>query len=830
MSSLLKGSVRISFFSSLFGMGVSLLVLNGWLWDIPELRSLLPGFPSMVPMTAFCIWLLSTALFASTTQKTRETQGGFALPFLRATSVIVVILGFMSLAAHLTNSSPVALRLLPRITDLHRGETLFSGLMSIQTSLIAVMLGLALLLRSFKAAGRYLHLIQFGPLLGLGICLIGFVGYLHDVSMSGPSKLIGLSLAACFAFFALCMGTLNLDGSIGLMGRLRSESSAGFFMKWFTAGSLFIPILVSFFIQWGEDLGLYPPNFSLTLLVIFMVICLMILGVYLSYAIQTLEDQRIAIQKGAAREALRESEESLQATKDRLELALAASRMGIWDTDLSSRTTIWSPMVPQILGYTDETELPSVDFFEQLVHPDDLPHFRRVRDIALEEGREFDADFRLKSQGGEVRWIRCKGRARKSNEGSRVSGTLMDITSEKSYQEALEKALEAAESANKLKTSFLANMSHEIRTPLGAILGFTDLLGDPETTASERDHYLQVISRNGKLLSQLLNDILDLSKVESGHLNLETIRFKPREAVDEVTSLWSHHAQEKGIELEVEVSPEVPTLICTDLVRFKQILMNLLGNAVKFTQQGKVSVRVSMQDRYLRLEVEDTGIGIAPSHQEKLFRPFSQGDDSMTRRFGGSGLGLLLSRKLASLLGGNVELVRSAPGKGSLFRATIANTEAVVERIEIPSRELIATHRRLEGVRVLLVEDALDNQYLIRRLLQREGARVEVVGDGEACLRVATNDAFDLILMDIQMPVMDGLTATRILREGGFVKPIVALTAHAMNDVRMKCEEVGCQAHLAKPIDVEILIDTVVDLVQLRNISFFEFADKGAPL
>jgi signal transduction histidine kinase len=383
----------------------------------------------------------------------------------------------------------------------------------------------------------------------------------------------------------------------------------------------------------------------------------------------------------------------------------------------------------------------------------------------------------------------------------------------------LQLAKEAAEAANRLKSSFLANMSHEIRTPLGAMIGFAELLEEGRVSPEEKAEFPRIIRQNGQSLLRLLDDVLDLSKVEAGRLEIEKIVFSPRELITEVLDLLRQSAEQKGIEMEMFLSPEVPERVISDPTRLRQILMNIIGNAIKFTRAGRVCVRArpSPHDR-LRFEVEDTGVGIDGATAERLFRSFVQADNSTTRKFGGTGLGLALSRRLAQRLGGDVRLVHSAPGEGSCFEILV---EAAPYHVPESRRAELAFHsdspHPLKGLNVLLVEDSEDNRFLIEQALRRHGAAVEFACDGLAGVNKAVEGAFDLVLMDIQMPVLDGYGATKRLRELGYFKPVIALTAHAMAEERERCLSAGCDEHLPKPIDWPLLVDMINRLTVQRG-------------
>jgi signal transduction histidine kinase len=378
----------------------------------------------------------------------------------------------------------------------------------------------------------------------------------------------------------------------------------------------------------------------------------------------------------------------------------------------------------------------------------------------------------------------------------------------------------AAAAANAAKTSFLANMSHEIRTPMTAILGYSDLLQDPDLSEPERIAHVRTIRRSARHLLSIVNDVLDIARLEAGRLAVERIPVSPVEITDEVYSLMRLRASEKGLQLKREIKLPIPGLILSDPLRVRQILTNLVGNAVKFTGTGTVTLRLSYQPNTSMaiFEVVDTGIGISPEQLQRLFQPFAQADSSMTRRFGGSGLGLHISQRLAQMLGGHIS-VDSAPGAGSTFMlhlpAPAAPGAAVLEVSPPPAEESMASSAalpRLTG-RILLADDGLDNQRLAAFHLRRAGAVVRVVTNGRSAVDAALDASdsgapFDLILMDMQMPELDGYSAAALLRASGYRKPIVAFTAHAMSGERERCLDAGCDDYITKPFEPAGLVGT----------------------
>lgn len=459
--------------------------------------------------------------------------------------------------------------------------------------------------------------------------------------------------------------------------------------------------------------------------------------------------------------------------------------------------------------------------------------------VRVMKGVSENQDFSLRAKAtsrdeiGEI----CKGFNSMIGEIATARGALQqanDVLEQRVTERTAElvEAKENAEAASRAKSDFLAKMSHEIRTPMTAILGYSKLMLDESQALDDRNDCIATIRRNGEHLLSVINDILDISKIEAGCMVVERIETSPCQVVAEVASLMKAKAKERNLKLEVKYEGPIPTFVSSDPTRLRQILVNIVGNAVKFTEKGSVTLTTSLlrgddaHPNRLKFTIRDTGIGMSTEHQDKLFKPFSQADDSVTRRFGGSGLGLAISRNLAQFLGGDLWF-ESQLGQGSTFHFTVA--AGSLEGIEMLDRqkETVVNQPAEDDGRsirlnahVLLVEDGPDNQRLVSFVLRKAGAKVTVCENGllgmqEAMQALAAEKPFDVILTDMQMPIMDGYTATTKLRQLGYTRPIIALTAHAMTDDCRLCLDAGCDDYASKPINRKTLLRLIADYSQV---------------
>ncbi|WP_413558222.1 MHYT domain-containing protein [Bdellovibrio sp. HCB209] len=544
------------------------------------------------------------------------------------------------------------------------------------------------------------------------------------------------------------------------------------------------------------------------------------------------------------------AQEEITHREAQLREAQRISHIGSWEWVYNSNKITYSDELLAIYEFTEAPSGTSFDKFFERMHPEDKNWVRQAQQKAIAEASSYNFIYRIRTASGQEKVLEARARVVKDASGTpiKIQGTTQDITDLKKIEaelkqsqseleervrartadlnKALERereAKEAAQNAATVKSQFLANMSHEIRTPMNSILGFSELLSMSNLDTDQADH-LERIQANGAQLLKIIDDILDLSKFEAGKVSIERTVCKPADLIEDAIQSLAPLAQKKNLNLAKDISSDTPPEIFSDPARLQQILTNLLSNAIKFSEKGTIFIRTTLDygnydgKKQLFIDVEDKGVGIAPEAQSLLFQPFTQADNSIVRKFGGTGLGLALSRNIARSLGGDLKLQKSSEQEGSTFRLTLDVSEVPRHQSEVDTTKSkdasgpLANIKR--GLRVLLVEDMPDNELLIRTYLQSSGFETETAGNGIEAIEKAESFNPDLILMDIQMPLLDGLEATRRLRNKNFTKPIIALTAHAMDQEIEKSYKAGCNNHLSKPIRRQALLVAINNVLK----------------
>jgi PAS domain S-box-containing protein len=685
--------------------------------------------------------------------------------------------------------------------------------------------------------------LPFGSILSGGVAMAAAISGMHYIGMFSMRMAATIKWNPFLVVLSVLIALIASFGALAIFIRLRTKSDhigelvgASVIMGFAISGMHYTGMYAATFVHadpasFNANHILVSSGLTTAVIATTLSILVLALGVAVTQRLWTKKNKRTD-------EILGKSEEKFRILVD------AVKEYAIFMLDPEGNISTWNRGAERIFGYKDSEIMGK---HVSRLYPSDKGQLNSDLETALQKGN-FEFETQCLKKDGTLYWANVVLTSLRDDDGdlSGFSQVTRDITTVKDAahklkklneeleervaartrdlqerQAELERAKETAEGANAIKSAFLANVSHEIRTPLGAVLGFSELLLEESLTAEERQNTIEVIIRNGRLLSNIINDILDLSKVEAGKLEIEKISVDLREVLQEIGDAFYLQATGRNIEFRISSDNTLPFHITTDPLRLRQILFNIVGNAIKFTEYGKVEVTAQLLitpsgSRVIAFTVTDTGVGIRPEKVETLFSPFTQADASSTRKFGGTGLGLVLSRKLAQSLGGDVVLAETEPGAGSRFIVTIDaglthqtllfDNSNVVPQLA-PAR--LWQKPDLSSLNILVVEDSIDNRVLIRKILEGAGAVVDCANNGKEGVDKALAYQYSLVLMDLQMPEMDGYEAIKALREGGYGQPVIAVTAHAMNEERQRTRMSGFADHISKPIDQRGLLSTL---------------------
>lgn len=813
---------EVAMFLSSWAIVIGSFIILGWTFDIPFLKSVSYHWASMKANAAVCSILLGFSLILLS-KINRDNSIEFVA---RVLSLIAFIIAFLTLLEYAYNKDFGIDQFLFHEFELSTG-TAAPGRMTPLTAVSFMLIAFSLIFLDSKVIGRYFHYgIAF---IVLYIALFQFLNYLYGIQVLKETFIFSDQTSQMSASNSLVFILLGLSIPFARPYKvsflLMSEEGGGAQARRLIFATILVIIVLGglkYVNQWS---GYYALELFFSLLItasIFLLISLILSNALL---INKMEAERTEVKK------------TLKWNQEQLNLALKSAEAGSWIWNISKNQIIWDERIYSLFGMPIGNFSENYEDFIRLIHPGDQDYVNSYMQKIINSGVDLNLEYRIVHPDGFTHYIGSKGKVYRDNKGNptQVAGICLDISDRKRTEEELrfskemaERLAEKAESASHAKTSFLASMSHEIRTPLNGVIGMTTLLSN--TTLSPDQHeYVKTIFTSSNALLSVINDILDFSKIESGHMELEIVDFRFSDLIKETTEMIGAQANEKGLLVNTQIDDNVPQWVIGDASRIRQILSNLLSNAIKFTHKGRIDIKASVIDQHekqsiILFEVKDTGIGISPEIRSRLFKMFSQGDPSMSRKYGGTGLGLAISKRLAKMMGGMID-VESTPGKGSRFWFTIPLGKSYAPHP--PSRELLSSqfsNAPLEIIipslknpnkttKILLVEDNLINQQVELQLLNRLGYYTEIVENGLEAIEATKKVRYDLILMDCQMPEMDGYTTTSEIRKLESKQnkhtPIIAMTAHTMQGDQERCLASGMDDYIPKPVNINLLGETL---------------------
>jgi signal transduction histidine kinase/DNA-binding response OmpR family regulator len=791
-----SNSGRISLAAAALAAAIGLVVLMGWWSGDLKLTRVLPGLTAMNPMTAVALLALAIAVALSGRVAPWWVRA-IALPPIAIGGAKLVQLGF-----------GVNLRVDQLLFDdkLALLRDVAPNRMAPNTAIALIMLGLSLMAGTWRAE-KFKVFAQTIAFAVAGLTSFAMIGHLlRNEAFYRVGNFNEMALNTAVALFAISTSIIFIHREMGVMRIIGDSGPAGFLARTTLPLALMVPVLVGYLRLLGEKRGLYDTYQGVAIMITANIL----------FTFAVLMASLTVLYRSDRERRMREI--AVTRSEERYRLVESVGRIGHWRIELPSGAASWSSALYSMCGIPHDTP-PNPETLRSLYSLEDADESRREWQRLLETGEAIESKRHIMRPDGEQRHITSYSSCERDENGAIAAlfGVFVDVTE-------LELARQAAEDAAHAKAAFLANMSHEIRTPMNGVMGFAELLLSAPLKP-EQKRQASLILESGRALLKLLNDILDVSKIDAGQMEVACEPFTIRHGVGQCIDLMRPMASQKGLAIHSDIEPDLPYQIMGDGLRVRQILLNLLGNAIKFTKEGFVNVEIGANHEaetgpQVIYRVSDTGVGIPPERINAVFDEFVQADASISRRFGGSGLGLSISRRLANLMGGSITLA-NREGGGTVATLILPlqpaedRTSPDISNLGMPGEAFTMMPQRT--VSILLVEDIDINRELVSAILTRLGHKVQFAENGAEALAKAARleaepGAWDLVLMDVHMPIMDGLTATKAIRQlGGRAAtiPIIALSAGAFASEVQECLDSGMNDHLAKPIAIEELAAAV---------------------